>query len=866
MRNASGGAGHGLARRSVVACALIAATLVPVLATPADASALVSDPTPSSVTAAPDYATEALFDPWDYGNVEDQRLDLKAAMANVSNPRFADGQLHLTTQQNPLFDPVIAWPGDLAWGRDGDRVPIDAGRYGRISFKMKSSARVAGGLLWFNCPTRGASCQGGMPFQIETGWRTYDLPLVANSAFGALGWTGKITSLRVIPGNAANVSISLDWMRVYAAGSPVEVTWSDDTPGNQVDVFYDLDSDTANNTADNPGWGLVERKQSAPTNTTSFNAPAYPPGSYRFYAVDGSEVSPLTEPLLIRAAPMPIIEEPDAAGGLDYATAALGDAWDMSQAGDVAGFQNVTDVAFANGVLSGTNGGPNRNDPQVVLPLGATGIDGTRFHRLSLTYSYDGPFGLEDAPGGGTMSRIIWQVAGGGPNDYQDLNDLVTYSGQNQITFDLTSLGATGLLDEDQRGARLGWGGRTITSLRFDPNEDPGARRWHLDDIRIAEDDTGNGFFDIKFRDPSWEDGTTADVYFDNDSQGLDGTLIAADTPVLQGSNTVRWNLAGVPAGSHFIYVVLKRGGAETAAYSGGPVTLRNVSRLAGGDRITTSIAIAESTFAPGAGKAAVLARHDNFPDALAGTPLAGAKEGPLMLTPTSGLDPRVRDSLKRLVPAGGTVYLLGGEGALSPQVDADVRAAGYSVLRLAGGDRFATAVRIAQEVDPVDIFITTGTNFPDALSAGPAAIKTRGAVLLTNGNQMPQTTADFISSRPRATRYAIGSQAADADPQATRLAGADRFATSRLVAERFFVNAATASIASGVNFPDALAGGAHAASAGGPLLLSLQGGLPGTIRDYLVAHKASLATATLYGGEAALAESVRAAVEAAIA
>src|SRR5687768_17022450 len=98
MRNASGGAGRGLARRWIVACALIAATLVPVLATPADAAVLVSNPTPSSVTAAPDYASEALSDPWDYNNVEDQRLDLKAAMANVSNQRFADGQLHLTTQ------------------------------------------------------------------------------------------------------------------------------------------------------------------------------------------------------------------------------------------------------------------------------------------------------------------------------------------------------------------------------------------------------------------------------------------------------------------------------------------------------------------------------------------------------------------------------------------------------------------------------------------------------------------------------------------------------------------------------------------------------------------------------------------------
>ena len=856
---------HQRVRRIAVALG-IALAVLPFVPRAAEAAVTFGAVSPTSVAEAADYAAERFGDRWDYENADDQRLDSKAGMLNVGNQRMDGGRLLFTTQSGAAFDPVLTWPGDIPWGRDGSLHPIDAARYTRLAFSMKSSAAGTAVIMWFNCPTRTPQCQGAnTQLAIKTGWNFYDLLLSSNDPNAPLPWSGQLTSLRIIPAVPASTAIEVDWMRLYRAGAPVAVQWQDSNPGNRVDVFYDTDTNLTNNTPDNPGWGLVESKNSASSNTTNFNAPAFPPGTYRLYAVDSGTTSAYSEPIVIDARPTPVIDNPDIAGGSDFATVVRGNAWDFDQTSDTSGVRNATNVSFSNSTLHATN---TNNDPQVELPL-AGNIDGTRFHRLSFVYSYDGAFGLEDAPGGGTMARIIWQVVGGGPNNYQDLNDLVTYQGVNRITVDLAANPPTAILDEDQVGARIGWINQQISTLRFDPNEDPGNRTWHLDDIRIAEDDIAGGTFDIGFHDTSWEQGTTADIFVDSDAGGFDGTPVATNVPVVQGVNTYRWSPSGLSAGTYFIHVALKDPrGTVAGAYSTGPVRVSAVSRLSGADRIATSIAIADASF-PGAGSAGavVLARHDNFPDALAGTPLARAKNGPLLLTQPTSLDPRVEATIKRVLPAGGTVYLLGSEGALSAGVDAQVRALGYTTVRYGGADRYETAVKIAEGVgSPNDLFLTTGTNYPDALSAGAAAGKVGGAVLLTNGSSMPPSTSAYLGSRSGAKRWAVGTPAQQADPSATALSGANRYETSRLVAQQFFPQPTIAAIASGTNFPDALSGGAHAAKVGAPLLLTPPEGLAAPISNYLTANRSTLSSGVVFGGETAVSENVRRQVEAAIA
>jgi len=255
--------------------------------------------------------------------------------------------------------------------------------------------------------------------------------------------------------------------------------------------------------------------------------------------------------------------------------------------------------------------------------------------------------------------------------------------------------------------------------------------------------------------------------------------------------------------------------------------TTINVTRVSGDTRDETAIAASYELFPNGGAKVVVLASDANFPDALAGAPLASAKDGPLLLVPPTGLPADVSQEISRVAPTGSTVYILGGTAALPSSVDATLTGMGYTPTRLAGADRFATAVAIADALgDPSTVFEATGDDFPDGLSAGAAAAVSQGVVLLTNGAVQAPETAAYLSAHP-GTHYAIGGPAASADPAATPIVGTDRFATSVMVASKFFLGddgpssgPTIAGFASGLVFPDALSGGANIGAQGGPLLL----------------------------------------------
>jgi putative cell wall-binding protein len=284
------------------------------------------------------------------------------------------------------------------------------------------------------------------------------------------------------------------------------------------------------------------------------------------------------------------------------------------------------------------------------------------------------------------------------------------------------------------------------------------------------------------------------------------------------------------------------------------------VVRLASADRVGTAVAVSRAAFAAGSAPVAVLARADQYADALAGAPLAAAKKGPLLLTGSSALAAADAVELTRAVPPGGTVYLLGGPAALSPSVADQVTALGFTVVRLAGTDRFATATAIATALAPTGpILLTTGLSFPDALAAGAAAAHVGAAVLLTSGGTKASATQVFLAAHPNATLYAVGGPAALAYPQAIALVGIDRYATAVLVAKRFFPGSRGAGLASGVSFPDALAAGPVLGAIGVPLLLTGTTTLASVTGGYLTAAKPL--TVHMFGGTGALGAGVTTAV-----
>lgn len=283
------------------------------------------------------------------------------------------------------------------------------------------------------------------------------------------------------------------------------------------------------------------------------------------------------------------------------------------------------------------------------------------------------------------------------------------------------------------------------------------------------------------------------------------------------------------------------------------------VRRLAGNDRDATAIAVSQASFpAPASATSVVIARDDEFADALVGGPLAAAKGGPLLLSSSSELSPVTQAELSRVLLPHGTVYLLGGVNALSSDVATRVGTLGYSVVRLAGADRYATAISVANALgNPGTVLEADGQAFPDALSAAPAAATQNGVVLLTAGRTQAAVTASYLAAHA-VVRFAVGGSAAAADPDATALVGADRYSTSAAVARAFFPDATSFAVATGANFPDGLAGGAYSATRAQPLLLvPPTGDVPEPVAAFASTHAHAVTAADVLGGSAAVDDSV---------
>jgi hypothetical protein len=296
----------------------------------------------------------------------------------------------------------------------------------------------------------------------------------------------------------------------------------------------------------------------------------------------------------------------------------------------------------------------------------------------------------------------------------------------------------------------------------------------------------------------------------------------------------------------------------------------RVTNRIAGSDRVATAIAASTDEFPSGGAKAVVLAQgFTSFADALAGTPLAAAKGGPLLLNGAGSLEPRVLAEIQRVLPPGGTVYLLGGPDALSSSIDPAIKNAGYNPVRLAGLDRYATAVVIADQGlgNPAKVLEATGLNFPDGVAAGAAAAHIGAAVLLTDGPSQAAATAQYLAAHPSDARTAVGGPAAAADPGATPIVGTDRYDTSAQLAQALFGTPSVVGLASGTTFADALAGGVDVAGRGGPVLLVPPTSTPpAPIASYLAANKSTIILVDVFGGPAAISDAMVSAVQAQLA
>lgn len=299
--------------------------------------------------------------------------------------------------------------------------------------------------------------------------------------------------------------------------------------------------------------------------------------------------------------------------------------------------------------------------------------------------------------------------------------------------------------------------------------------------------------------------------------------------------------------------------------------------RVAGEDRYETAAALAADAFAEGS-DVAIVASGESFPDALAGSFLAGrfGEGAPILLTQRDSLPESTTAALDEL--QASTVYVLGGTAAVSDEVIASLGAADRTVERIAGDDRYETAAAIASyeatgAADPgtvggaKTVIVASGEGFADALAAGPLAFVGTLPIVLTPADALDGSAAAAIESVGAKRAWIVGGTGAIEDAvedeleemglTAVRVAGANRYATAVAAAARgradLGLTATAIDLASGENFPDALAAGPVSGAANRPLLLTARAALSDATEQYLVDNSAKLTEGRVFGGTAAV-------------
>ncbi|MFH0831160.1 MAG: FG-GAP-like repeat-containing protein, partial [Parcubacteria group bacterium] len=325
------------------------------------------------------------------------------------------------------------------------------------------------------------------------------------------------------------------------------------------------------------------------------------------------------------------------------------------------------------------------------------------------------------------------------------------------------------------------------------------------------------------------------------------------------------------------------------------PPTKKEVERQGGKDPIEQTVMVSKYRFADHEAESAIFCRDDQLIDCFTGTPLATALKGSLLVTPTGYLDPNILVELKRVLSSThDPIYLLGREKALSPQVETDLREAGFDqVIRLGGAERNETAAKIAGELAAKNkishkIVLSENRKLVDALGEGAIAGNTQDglvdAILLTERGRLilDGSTKAFIQGQPSITSAEIiGGVAAIASgtedlleqelPQLTnvsRIGGEDRWQTNALLAQTYHPAPSEIVVASGERqsivgalkagvvganpikaqaFTDqtyffaTLLAGPVAADDNAPLLVVQTNAVPVPIYDYILARAAKI-------------------------
>ncbi|MFD2044509.1 cell wall-binding repeat-containing protein [Ornithinibacillus salinisoli] len=172
-----------------------------------------------------------------------------------------------------------------------------------------------------------------------------------------------------------------------------------------------------------------------------------------------------------------------------------------------------------------------------------------------------------------------------------------------------------------------------------------------------------------------------------------------------------------------------------------------NVQRISGENRYATATKIAAEV---GTSNEIILTTGENSPDPLSIAPYAGMKQIPIVLTKPNGLSPEVSEMVKS--NGISKVTIIGGETAVSPEVEQQLKQLGVIVNRISGSNRYATSVEIAKtyqsEFNLDNVYFSSGVSYVDALSGSPLAAMQGAPIILLNKDTIPNTVSDWITNQ----------------------------------------------------------------------------------------------------------------------
>ncbi|WP_052488862.1 PD40 domain-containing protein [Streptomyces sp. 150FB] len=252
---------------------------------------------------------------------------------------------------------------------------------------------------------------------------------------------------------------------------------------------------------------------------------------------------------------------------------------------------------------------------------------------------------------------------------------------------------------------------------------------------------------------------------------------------------------------------------------------------------------------------------------------LAAEKQGPVIMSSGTSLDTTASAELKRGLPKGSTVYLVGGTNLINDSVANTVTALGYKVLRLGGADLTAVSARVALQITsaPEWVFLADGTDYHDPMSASAAAgalgYKGRGVVLLTHGTTPTSSVTNFLNSLDPATtnlvtvgrnaRTALGTMPLTKDWEYWAIDGGSTDQTAVDLARFWWAAPYEAVVQDTWTWQNAAVGNASNATYG-PVLWSTEALLSPSAKEYLTQESASVQSVQMFGPNASYSVNMR--------